>query len=210
MADTPPVVPSTPAPPDPTPPAPAPKPNETEGRISALVTKNKELEDKIAAREAADKAAEDDKAKKKGDYEKLIKDREEELAKIKGEHGTTTQKVEAYEKVLKAQVEKQLAAVTDEKKKATVEKLLAGKSLAEQFDLLPELLETIGVAAPGGFGGATPAGGTTPSATELATKQKRYAELLTKPNETPAERAERNALMKELEPVWQAKQQSSK
>lgn len=158
----------------------------------------KELKKWRKEREDADKLAEDDKAKKKGDYEKLLKERDDKLAAIEGEHGTAKSQLEAYEKVLKGQLESSLKAITDEPKRKTVEKLLEGKPLADQVALLPEVLQAIGASVPVAFGGPTPTGGKTPSATELEQKEKRYEELLAKGNPLPAEKKERYDLMIEL------------
>lgn len=123
---------------------------ETEkSRADAAEAKLKEIED-------ASKKAADDEAKKKGEFKKLLEDREAELEKLKGEHDTSKKTLEAYEKTLKSQIDSALGTVTDEKKKATVAKLLEGKSVADQAALLPELLEAIGTPAPSGFGNKTP------------------------------------------------------
>lgn len=205
-------------PPDPKdPPAPAPKPKEDDdsakARVEGALKKAKEAEERAAAAEAklkaiddAKQAEEDEKAKKKGEYEKLLSERDEKLTTLTNEQNASKQKLDAFEKVLKGQLDTALKAITDEQKRKTVEKLLEGKDLADQVSLLPEVLQAIGANAPATFGGATPASTTTASATEVEQQKKRYAELVTKANKTPQERSEMHKLMVELEKVWNEEQ----
>src|SRR5206468_3137967 len=112
----------------------------------------------------------DDESKKKGEYEKLLADREKELEKLKGENEKEKKARETYETTIKGQIDKSLEGVKDEKKKATVQKLLEGKSVAEQATLLPELLEAIGSPA-AGFGTGTAASDNTQPGTVDAKKE---------------------------------------
>jgi len=140
------------------PPPPKDKGDETEGRISKLVDERNELKKQLKAIEDAKKGEEDEKLKKKGEFEKLLGDREKELETLKGESGTTKDKLDAYEKVLKGQLDTALKGIADEAKRNTVQKLLDGKSLADQVALLPEVMQAIGAQGPSAFGGGTPPG----------------------------------------------------
>ncbi len=186
--------PPAPTPPEPTPPAtppaaPAPatppKPEDHEGRITELNTKLKEAKAKL-------KEYEDGEAKKRGEHEKLLTEREAELATLRGDHESKAKALEAYEKAAKEQVDKKLEGIKDEKKKASLLKLLDGRPVLEQFALIDEAISLAGGSSD--FGGATPAGGDVPK----DAKKKRYAELLAKPDLTPSERAESRKLMVEL------------
>jgi hypothetical protein len=187
-----------------------------QARVKGALDKAEAAEKRAAEAEAAlqvrlkaDKDAEEAKALKKGEHEKIIEQRTKELAEATAANETAKGQLEAYEKVLKGQLDTALKAIADEPKRKTVEKLLEGKSLADQVALLPDVLAAIGAQAPATFGGPTPTSGSGPSAVEMDQKQKRYSELLTKRDITPTEKAERNTLMKELEKSWQEKHKAS-
>ena len=191
----------------------APPPDDHEGRISELAKANKELKAQLKAIEDAKKSDEDAKLLKKGEYETLLKERNDKLSALETEHGTAKQQLEAYEKVLKAQLDTALKGVADEKKRETVKKLIDGKPLADQVALLPEVLAAMGT-APSTFGTPTPA--TAPQGQALDQKKGRFAELIAKEQKkeplSPRERLEKHNLMAELGDAWnaeQAKQQAS-
>lgn len=191
MADEP--TPPAPTPPAPTPPTPTPpKPDDHEGRITELNNKLKEAKAKVKEYEDKQKQIEDDDAKKRGDHEKLLSERDTELAKLRGDHETASKTLEAYEKAAKEQIDAKLKGIKDEKKREALVKILGTRPVLEQFAVLEDAISLVG--ASGDFGAPTPPGGEV----DKATKKKRYAELLGKRDQTPAERAEFRTLMTEL------------
>lgn len=194
-----------------------PTPDDTQGRITDLDTKlkaereeKKALAAKLKEYEDAKKAEEDEKAKKKGDYEKLLADRDGQVSTLTGEKDALAAKLAKYEEHATKQIEDSLKAITDADKQKSAKAMLEGRSLEDQVALLPEVLKLAGSAAPSGFGGPTPQSTTTPSQTEVAQKEARYEELLNKPQKTPQERNEMHRLMGELEKVWNERQQKKR
>lgn len=182
----------------------APKPeNSAEERVKKALEKAKNAEERAKALEDAEKKRQEDEALKRGEHEKLLKQKDEELGKLKGDHESASKTLESYEKAAKDQVEKKLEAVKDAKKKESILKLLEGRPVLEQFALVDEAITLAG--AGGDFGSPTPASLDTQS---KETKKKRYAELLAKSDPTPSERAERHKLMFELSDVMQEKKAS--
>ncbi len=175
--------------------------NDTEGRITKLVEERNEARKKLKEYEDRDKAAEDEKAKKKGEYEKLLGERDTALKTLTEQAEGTKKQVEAYEKVLNGQLDAALKGISDDAKRKTVEKLLDGKPLADKVALLPEVLQAVGAQSSGSFGGATMAGNNDAKKTDKETKQKRFDELLLKATReklTPQEKQEKDKLAKEL------------
>ncbi len=142
-----------------TPPATTPDPPDPgiKGRISDLTKTIKELETKLKTYEEKDKQAADQKAIEEGKIKEVLAAKEKELADARTKLDSTTKVLEEYENTTKAQVQKGLEGIKDEKKRQTVAKLLDGKTPAQQAQLLPELLEAIGTSAPAGFGNNPPA-----------------------------------------------------
>lgn len=181
-------------------PPPPPKGDDTEGRITDLSTKNKELKIKLKEYEDAEKKRKEDEALQRGEHEKVIKEKDTELTTLKGEHEVNSKKLTAYEKAAKDHVAKALESIKDEKKKAAVLKLLDGREPLDQFSLLPEALELAGASGNGSFGGGTPEG-TPPDKSEAERKKARLDELIDKEMKgtslTPKERKEKYDLTNE-------------
>lgn len=166
--------------------------NSAEDRVKKALEKAKAAEDRAKALEDADKKRLEEEAIKRGDHEKLLKQKDEELNMLKGDHESKSKTLEAYEKAALEQINAKLAGIKDEKRRADVKALLEGRPVLEQFALVDKALSLAG--GSGDFGGATPAGGEIPK----DAKKKRYAELLAKADLTPSERAESRKLMVEL------------
>jgi len=186
------------------------KPDDSEGRISELAKQNKELKAAIKAREDADKAAEDDKAKKKGDYEKLLSERDAELAderKVKTDYEA---KLAKYEADAQKRIDEGLKGITDAERQKSAKAMLEGRTLEDQVALLPEVMKLAGAAA-STFGAATPESKI--QGAPLDAKKTRFAELNEKQKKsplTPQERFEKNTLMVELGKVWEQEQEKKK
>lgn len=185
------------------------KGKETEGRISDLTSQIKELRTKLQEKEDAEKKAEEDQMKKKGELQKLLDTKEKELAGLTETSTSQKTKLEAYEAIAAEQVSKALESIKDEERRADAQELLEGRDLAEQFKLLPKLLKLAGTEK-AGFGNPSPTGTQTPGQTDVATKKARYAELLGKGSLSPQERVEKNRLMNELSAVFQKEQEEQR
>src|SRR5579863_6436049 len=156
-------------------------------------------EAKVKEYEAAQKKAEEERLAKTGEFEKLAQQREKELEKERKEKETMKSSLDAYEAAAKETIKKSLESVKDEKKRATIQKVLDGKPLTEQSTLLTELLEAIGTSAPSAHGNATPTGDVTPGTAEV--EKDEYRKLYDKAKTgkiTPAEDLRMKTLAKKL------------
>lgn len=185
------------------------KGGETEGRISELVKEKKELEKKLKEIEDGKKKAAEDELKKKGELQTLLDSKEKELANLSGLTEQQKATLETYESIAKEQVEKALEAIKDEERRKDAQQLLEGRSVAEQFKLIPTVMKLAGVEQKAGFGNSTPSGTQSPGQSDVATKKARYSELLGKGSLSPQERVEMNRLMNELSDVF-TKEQAEK
>jgi len=163
-------------------------------RISDLSSERDTWKTKAEEYERKEREAAEAEAVKRGDFEKLLTEKETKLAQTEAEAKEAKAKVEAYEASMKAQLDKSLESIKDEKKRAVVEKALAGKPLNDQAALIPELLEAMGSTT--GFGNQTPTGDQPPKVTEI--KQSRFKELNAKPTLTKEETREFQSLSREL------------
>lgn len=180
--------------------------DDTEGRISALAEANKELKKQLKAIEDAKKTEEDDKLKKKGDFEKLLSQQETALSTERTAREQLETKVKAYEDYAQSQIKQGLESITDAEKKKSAEAMLEGLSTEEQMKRLPNILKLVGTGTE--FGKGTPE--TKVNGASLDQKKTRYTELLAKPNPTPQEKNERHTLMVELSKVWDEEQAKKK
>jgi hypothetical protein len=194
-----------PAPPETTPPAPTPtpKPDDTEGRITELAKKNKELEKKLKEREDKDKQDEEERLKKSGEHEKLAEQYKNETATQKAAREAAEAKLAKYEELAQKQIDESIKGITDEAKRKSAKDLLEGLPVDEKMARLPGILTLIG-GEQKGFGTATP-----PTKVEGAAadaKRAKFNELVEKEKKgalTPSERSEKHALMTELGKLWE-------
>lgn len=170
-----------------------PPANSAEARVQKALDKAKAAEKRAEELELAEKNRLEKEALARGEHETLLKKKDEELLKLKGDHESTSTSLKAYEEKAKAQIDKKLEAIKDEKKKASILKLLEGRSVLDQFDLVDEAISIVGGAT--GFGGPTP---NPEDPTSDATKKARYEELLAKSTRTPQEQRELNSMLVEM------------
>ncbi len=181
------------------------KADDTEGRISTLVTDRDTWKKKAQDYEEAEKKRKEDEAKAQGKHEELANQFASERDTAAKERDDAKAAVQEYEEMATSQIEASLKTITDEEKRKSAKAMLDGLSVREQYKRLPEIMKLVGgTAAP--FGGATPASTKDPDNTSVDAKQARYTDLLNKKEPlTPTENAEFNRLMKELQEVWNAK-----
>ncbi|MDB5344252.1 MAG: hypothetical protein JWP89_2629 [Schlesneria sp.] len=183
-----------------TPPTTPAKPPETEGRITELARKNKELQDQLDKIATDKKAADDAKLKEEGKLQELLTQKEKALEELNGTSTSMKTKLDNYEKLAQEQVDSTLKAITDKEKQKTVKDMLEGKPIEEQIAMMPKLLALVGQTA-ANFGGATPTSTTSPDKTDLSVKRSRHAELIDKTKKgtiTGAERGEMHRIQTEL------------
>ena len=175
--------------------------NSAEARINEL-TKNRDAAEKRAA-EAEAKLAEIEAKKKEeaGEFKNLYEESKAANADLESQLKAQQESNEAMEASLKAVAEKQLESIP-EAKRELAQKLLAGKTSAEQLAILPDLVQEFG-GSDGGFGGNLPGGSGKPPAgdADLEGKKARHNELLEKTRQgtiSPAERMEMTKLTSEL------------
>lgn len=97
--------------------------------------KRQALQDKLSKYEADEKLRNDEKLKADGDYQKLLSEKEAEIASLKGSH----EKLSTYETRVQERITKDLEKIPEEER-ALVAELLEGKSILDQSELLPKLL----------------------------------------------------------------------
>lgn len=146
--------------------------------------KRKEAEDKLAEYESEKKQREEANMKRKGEYEKLEETLKKENESLKAQNADLVKFREDYEEKAKANIDKLKEGLNDESK-TFVDSLLDGKTLQEQENLLPQLVEKFKV--PGNIN--TPPQGGNPPAPE---KQKAISDL-----EAKIEEAKKNKDAKE-------------
>jgi hypothetical protein len=181
---------------------PPPPPSETESRISKLAEEKRELKAKLKEYEDAQTKASEEKLKEEGKLKELLESKEKSLAELSGLTESQKKALESYEKAAKAHVTAALEGIKDADKRKAVEKLLDGRSPAEQMELLPETLKLVGTAA--SFSGPTPP--SDPPKAALEQKKARQKELLGKPQLTQQENFELFKLSTELGQEWEKAQ----
>lgn len=178
-----------------------PKPEDTEGRITQLVSELKDLKQWKKDREKADKDADDEKLRKKGEYETLLSERDTTITTLTGERDTAAGKLAKYEADAQKRIDDSLKSITDAEKQKSAKAMLEGRALEDQIALLPDVMKLTGGSA-SNFGGPTPPSNLKPETTDEAGKQKRFDELLVKQVKegklSPQEQQEKEKLAKEL------------
>lgn len=99
-----------------------------------------ELTAKLAAYEIQEKARAEENLKRKGEYSKLITQKDQELAALKKTNTELTTSLKTYEEKTKNQIEQNLNQIPNKADQAFIQKILAGKTLPEQAEILPKLV----------------------------------------------------------------------
>lgn len=190
-----------------------PKPGSAEHRVQEALRQKKEAEDKLTAaeqREAErarkDKEREEKELAEKGEFKTLAEQRATEAAAEKEKRESAEKELGEARKEAEEEVKAAVDKIADEKKRATVQELLSGKSPFEQRRLLPKIFDMAGLAAPGRVGAGLPGEGAQ-GGSKAEEKEKEYRDLLAKSQKgeiTPAERGKLNTLGRELRDLREA------
>ena len=133
------------------------KTDPKDAEIARLQEEVKRLGNTLGKFHEEKKRAQEEEAKKRGEFEKLYNESKSTLETLTADSENQKKKLETYDGYFKAQYDTRIASL-DADKKAVIEKLLDGKSDFEKFSLLDETLAIIAPNTPNNFG-RVPEGG---------------------------------------------------
>ena len=133
------------------------KTDPKDAEIARLQDEVKRLGNTLGKFHEEKKRAQEEEAKKRGEFEKLYNESKSTLETLTADSENQKKKLETYDGYFKAQYDTRIASL-DADKKAVIEKLLDGKSDFEKFSLLDETLAIIAPNTPNNFG-RVPEGG---------------------------------------------------
>ena len=133
------------------------KTDPKDAEIARLQEEVKRLGNTLGKFHEEKKRAQEEEAKKRGEFEKLYNESKSTLETLTADSENQKKKLETYDGYFKAQYDARIASL-DADKKAVIEKLLDGKSDFEKFSLLDETLAIIAPNTPNNFG-RVPEGG---------------------------------------------------
>lgn len=133
------------------------KTDPKDAEIARLQDEVKRLGNTLGKFHEEKKRAQEEEAKKRGEFEKLYNESKSTLETLTADSESQKKKLETYDGYFKAQYDTRIASL-DADKKAVIEKLLDGKSDFEKFSLLDETLAIIAPNTPNNFG-RVPEGG---------------------------------------------------
>ena len=134
-----------------------PKTDAKDAEIARLQDEVKRLGNTLGKFHEEKKRAQEEEAKKRGEFEKLYNESKSTLETLTADSENQKKRLETYDGYFKAQYDARIASL-DADKKAVIEKLLDGKSDFEKFSLLDETLAIIAPNTPNNFG-RVPEGG---------------------------------------------------
>lgn len=127
------------------------KTDPKDAEIARLQEEVKRLGNTLGKFHEEKKRAQEEEAKKRGEFEKLYNESKSTLETLTADSENQKKKLETYDGYFKAQYDARIASL-DADKKAVIEKLLDGKSDFEKFSLLDETLAIIAPNTPNNFG----------------------------------------------------------
>lgn len=104
--------------------------------------KRKELQAKIDEINQREKAQAEKKLAEEGQYQQLLKQKEDELADLKGKYDSATQTLTTFEEQTKKRIEDETSKLNEDDK-ALVLELLEGKTAIEKQSILPKILAKV-------------------------------------------------------------------
>ena len=133
------------------------KTDAKDAEIARLQEEVKRLGNTLGKFHEEKKRAQEEEAKKRGEFEKLYNESKSAYDTLTADSESQKKRLETYDGYFKAQYDARIASL-DADKKAVIEKLLDGKSDFEKFSLLDETLAIIAPNTPNNFG-RVPEGG---------------------------------------------------
>ena len=133
------------------------KTDAKDAEIARLQEEVKRLGNTLGKFHEEKKRAQEEEAKKRGEFEKLYNESKSAYDTLTADSESQKKRLETYDGYFKAQYDARIASL-DADKKAVIEKLLDGKSDFEKFSLLDETLAIIPPNTPNNFG-RVPEGG---------------------------------------------------